>query len=278
MVANVSSSTESAPDGAPQGERVFKVEIPTPIIDGVVARLQAVVQSAIDQGDRVGYFAALYLQVTRAVQVGVRSGQFEDGPRMDRLDGLFAGRYLDALDAYRARREVTTCWRVAFDSARRWRPLILQHLLLGMNAHINLDLGIAAVETVQGAPVSEVRGDFMRINAVLASLVDPVQDAIARSAPVVFVLDHFADRTDEMIASFSIDRARDGAWAFAEQLAALPPAQRASAIASRDARVADLGRSLADPGFALSLATLPLRLLEIGSPADVTRGLSSVRS
>ena len=30
--------------------------------------------------------------------------------------------------------------------AGRWRPIVLQHLLLGINAHINLDLGVTASE------------------------------------------------------------------------------------------------------------------------------------
>lgn len=261
---------------APVSEPVPKAESPTPIIDGVVERLRAVVDEAIAQRDRAGFFAALYLRVTRAVRQGVRDGAFEDGPRMDRLDGLFAGRYLDALEAYRGGRALSESWRVAFDAGQSARPLILQHLLLGMNAHINLDLGIAAVEAVQGAPIATLRGDFMRINAILAQLVDPVESAIGRSAPVVFVLDLFAHRADEKLASFSIDVARDGAWAFAQALAAEPaePSERrAPAIAARDERVTAIGRSIASPGPLLSLVTWPLRALELGSPAEVTRSL-----
>jgi hypothetical protein len=67
--------------------------------------------------------------------------------------------------------------------------------------------------------------------------------------------------------------ARDGAWAFALALAAEPPERLAPAIAARDEVVAAIARSLASPGRLLSLATWPLRKLERGSPAELTRAL-----
>ena len=47
-------------------------------------------------------------------------------------------------------------------------PVILQHLLLGINAHINLDLGIAAVETSPGNQLAPLKNDFDMINKLLA--------------------------------------------------------------------------------------------------------------
>ena len=260
---------------ASQSGRVPKAEIATPNIDAVVAELSEVLDGSIAQSSRLGYFAALYLRVTREVQRGVRAGEFDDGPRMDRLDGLFARRYLDAVASYRAGKPVSASWKVAFDTAEQRWPLILQHLFLGINAHINLDLGIAAVETLQGAPLATLHGDFNRINAVLASLVDRVQDSLARVAPVMAVLDLFADRTDEMLANFSIEIARDGAWAFAQTLAAASDHERVQLVAIRDADIAALGHMIAKPGPLLRLAITPLRLLEIGDPANITRALAT---
>ncbi len=64
-----------------------------------------------------GYFPALYRQVTLTVKQGIASGSFDDGPRMDRFD--------------------------AFQGTRSGQLIILQDLLVGINAHINLDLGVA---------------------------------------------------------------------------------------------------------------------------------------
>jgi len=66
---------------------------------------------------------------------------------MERLDVTFANRYLDAVARHRAGRETTRAWGVAFAALGRWPPIVIQHQMLGMNAHINLDPGIAAAET-----------------------------------------------------------------------------------------------------------------------------------
>lgn len=93
---------------------------------------------------RLGYFAALYRRVTMAVKQGVADNIFQDGARMERLDVIFANRYLDALQEFRNGQPTTMSWRAAFQAAAHWYPLVLQQLLVGMNAHINLDLGVAA--------------------------------------------------------------------------------------------------------------------------------------
>src|SRR6202008_4811607 len=97
-------------------------------------------------GDRAGYFAALYYKVTSRVRDGIHNGEFEDGARMEKLDVLFASRYLDAYTKWRNGQQPSLSWQTAFESTKRSSVLVLQHLLLGMNAHINLDLGIAAAE------------------------------------------------------------------------------------------------------------------------------------
>jgi hypothetical protein len=242
-------------------------------IDRVIAELEAVVEDSLAAQSRRGYFAALYLRVTREIRARIVAGYFDDAARMDRLDAVFARRYLDALAAHRAQRPLAQSWLIAFEATARVRPLILQHLLLGMNAHINLDLGIAAAEVAEGSDLRALHADFMKVNEVLSDLSEQVQDSVARSAPLARVLDLLAGHSDEMLVRFSMERARDGAWELAEQLAALPASRRAEAIESRDVRIAVLAEGLARPGLIASVLALVPRLLERGNPADVTRAL-----
>jgi hypothetical protein len=93
----------------------------------------------------LGFFAALYRKVTVKVKEGIAEGRFENGPRMKRLDVTFASRYLAALNQFRNGRQPSLCWLASFKSAAAWRPIVLQQLLIGMNAHINFDLGISEV-------------------------------------------------------------------------------------------------------------------------------------
>jgi hypothetical protein len=63
------------------------------------------------------------------------------------------------------------CWRIAFDAADRQEPPVLQHLLLGMNAHINYDLGIAAADTYPGAALVPLHRDFNVSTTYLSRLL-----------------------------------------------------------------------------------------------------------
>src|SRR5271169_3383865 len=95
-------------------------------IDDVIAALDAIIHRAWDEKSRIGYFPALYRRITRAVRDGVNQGQFTDGPLMERLDVVFATRYLDALSAYQSGSKPSRCWRQAFRACDNDDRLILQ--------------------------------------------------------------------------------------------------------------------------------------------------------
>jgi Family of unknown function (DUF5995) len=127
-------------------------------IDDVLALLREVVDESTVSADRVGYFAALYRQITVAVARAIDDGVFEDGERMSRLDARFANRYFAALHAWRMRGEPSRCWRTAFRAADEDGPVLVQHLVLGVNAHINLDLAIAAARMCPGDSIRRPDG------------------------------------------------------------------------------------------------------------------------
>lgn len=192
-------------------------------VQGVLDALDAVVDDALATGDRVGYFAAMYRQVTARVAEGIHTGFFDDAERMERLDVTFASRYLDALAAHRAGRRPTRSWDLAFEAATTSRPIILQHLLAGMNAHINLDLGIAAATTAPGPALPGLRRDFDRINEVLSLLVHRFESVVGDASPWIGLLERIGGRHDDEIVRFSIEMARTEAWRFAVELAPLAP-------------------------------------------------------
>ena len=170
--------------------------IPAQSIDDVVRRLDAIVDRAIIERDRLGFFAVLYRTVTLAVRDGITAGQFDDGPRMERLDVAFANRYLRAFHEYKSGARPTRCWHVVFAAGSRSRVVILQHLLLGMNAHINLDLGIAAAEVCPGDGIAALEGDFNAINQVLSTLETGVEGEVCSLSPWIDRLDHIDPRSD----------------------------------------------------------------------------------
>lgn len=238
-------------------------------IDEVIARLTEIIDESRQRRSRLGYFAALYRKVTINVKEGIANNDFQNGERMARLDVNFANRYLEAYDLHRQGKQPTAAWQVSFEAAERWRPLILQHLLAGINAHINLDLGIAAMETSPGDQLAGLQTDFEMINTILARLVQPVQDEIGEVSPWIGFLEKIDPSADDAIINFSMKIARDSAWKFALRLNALDVVERPGAIQRRDQEISELGRLVVDPpGVIFNAGLTVIRLRE---SSDVPR-------
>lgn len=244
--------------------------MPARTIDEVLEQLDEVIDLARREKSRLGYFAALYRNVTIKVNEGILAGSFEDGARMERLDVAFANRYLDALERYNRGEEPSKCWRTTFRAAQNWHPVVLQHLLLGINAHINLDLGIAAAQTSPGAHLAGLRRDFDSINNILWAMVDDVQDRLTLVSPLMSWLDSAGGRGDEVIMNFNIKRAREAAWCVAERLASLSPGAMQKEIDVLDGWVDVLAAVIEDPpGITIHLAKSIVRLTEIRDVGQV---------
>ena len=104
-----------------------------------------------------------------AINEGIKNGYFEDAERMEKLDVIFANRYLNAYSTF-TKGSISNCWQTAFDAAKNDKLTVFQHLLLGINAHINLDLGIAAAHTCNRSTIDAMQEDFTKINILIASL------------------------------------------------------------------------------------------------------------
>ncbi len=216
-------------------------------IQVVIDRLSEIIEESKKDNSPLGYFAALYRKVTIRIRDGIAKNEFEDNERMERLDVLFAQRYLDAYNNYKSGKTPTQSWHLAFLASSNKKNILLQHLLLGINAHINLDLGIAAVETVGNAPLRTLKADFDAINAILGEMVDEVQDSIGKVSPLFKILDPLTGNTDEYIANFSINIARDGAWQFADDLYNAQSKDRERIIKDRDFAISVIAENLASP-------------------------------
>lgn len=263
------------PSTAPAALPTRYVPVAATTIDEVLAALDAIIERARRARCRSGYFAALYRAVTARVRDGIADGRFEDGPRMARLDVVFANRYLAAEAAWRAGRPVPRVWGVAFAASQRWAPLVLQHLLLGMTAHIGLDLAVAAAEVAPGASLPALRRDFDEINRLLAELVDDVQARIAEVSPWMGIRDWIGDRMDEALCGVVLVKARDCAWRAAERLAPLA-ADRAALDAEVDAldgAATLLTLPLLTPGPLARVARFGVRVGEVADPARVIEAL-----
>lgn len=241
----------------------------------IIVDLTEIVERAREDKSRIGYFAAMYRKVTLAIKEAIDAGEFEDAERMSRLDVVFAQRYVDASAEFMTGKPPTDSWQVAFDGAGRWRPIIIQHLIIGMNAHINLDLGIAAATVAPGAELAALEGDFNTINVVLGRLVEGLTADIAEVSPWIGLLDRIGGRADNALINFSIGVARIEAWDLAGQLAPLSGPEWEQVVAARDQWTAGFGEMLLNPGWLFSGGLFAIRLRESNNILRVIDVLSN---
>ncbi|MDC7997715.1 DUF5995 family protein [Gilvibacter sediminis] len=242
-------------------------------IDAVIDDLQNIVDTAIAQEDALGYFAALYLKVTQRVKEKIDAGFFDDNPRMERLDVVFANRYIDAYQQYKSGEKPTKSWQVAFDATVDNKIIVLQHLLAGMNAHINLDLGIAAAQITDPASIASLENDFNKINEVLGELLTEVQDSLARIWPTLLWILRKTKNVDDFLVNFSMSIAREGAWKYSNEMVVLQGAAWDQEIVTRDLKIEKLGRSLIRPGRVERFIFWIIRISEHGSVAQKIKDL-----
>jgi len=241
-------------------------------IDDVLTQLEDIIAGSIRTNDRMGYFAALYYKVTASVKDGIAKGQFQNGTLMERLDVTFANRYLGALAAWRNNQPLSDSWRIAFETTKKSSALVLQQLLLGMSAHINLDLGIAAAE-ISAGQMDSVQADFNSINTVISALTYQVVNDIDRMSPLLSLLGlHYNNQTSILI-QFSIDNARDGAWCFAEDLIKKQGADYQNFIAQRDQTITRLAGGLINMTGFMRFTVWLIHLFEWKNPARIIKAL-----
>lgn len=234
-------------------------------IDEVIQLLQEIIQQAITQKSTKGYFAVLYLKVTQKVKEGIQNGTFENGPRMEKLDVIFANRYIQAYYQYQAKEATSKSWEAAFAAAENYWIIVLQHLLLGMNAHINLDLGIAAAQVCPKDEIHTLQNDFNTINTILSSLVEDVERNLTEVWPILKWILEKTKSIDTFLIDFSMQKAREGAWKYALELAPLEGNEAKESITIRDVKVAQKAKLITNLGGIPVFLFKIMRLFEVGT-------------
>src|SRR5258708_4575807 len=208
-------------------------------IKEVIEALQSIIDWSVSVSSRLGYFAALYKRITIAVGTAIEQGAFEDGPRMERFDVAFAVRYFDAVNGHFHPGQFpkpTRSWQVTFDGAHLPQPIIVQHMFVGVVAHILLDLGIVAREISPRMPI--FRNDFNTINAVLASQINGVVEDINELSPALADVYAVLQKNQIFVINEAVRNLRDSAWRFGSLLAAEPAFVRPATICVRDRQTA----------------------------------------
>jgi hypothetical protein len=217
-------------------------------IEAVAARMESIA-APLAEDDGVRRFNELYLAVTRAVAVESATATYADPAFISRLDVVFADLYFEAVDDLDAGREMPRAWAPLFEARAKKGIAPLQFAIAGMNAHINHDLVLALVTTTKefgcgldhGTPEHK---DYLAVNDLLNRVQDEIKERFTTG--VIKDIDKAGGRVDDMVANWSVARARDNAWTQAQILDAIG----ANAFLRKQFLVA-LGRNVGFAGRAL---------------------------
>lgn len=215
-------------------------------VDEVLSRMRAL-ETALPARDGVAVFNRVYTSVTREIRRRILGGAFQNSVAAAELDAVFARRYLEAVDAHTAGLRPPDCWRPLLQLRRHPGVRPLQFALAGINAHIGHDLALAVVDTCRtlGCEPADLAGDFERVGEVLTAMEETTREALMPGPDLLDI----ADPLTHLVGSWSLDKARDGAWATARVLWGLErfPELREEFTERLDSAVGLVGRCLLTP-------------------------------
>lgn len=240
-------------------------------ITEVIDMLEEIMNEASRNNTPMGYFPAIYRRVTIEIHNRIQCESFEDCERMERLDVIFANRYLQAYADYQKGYPISESWRIAFEAVNDPDVTVLQHLFLGINAHICLDLGVASAQLLPGKAILGLQNDFDLVSNVLAGMTDFIQQDVAEIWKPMKYLDWMGGEYDEKFADWVIHSARKEAWQVATSFHNQAESEHPLIISRVDQSTAQTAHKLWKPNAYSSLLFTAMRMTEEGSPADIIR-------
>ncbi len=247
----------------------------------VHAWLSTLEQRFLADRDRRGVFVTAYLTITKGVQAQCDAGGFLDPAWVRTYLIAFGTLYRDALQrdvlarttgglaggttsGTAANAPVPKAWRLSFDAARAGQGWVIQHLMLGVNAHINHDLALALLMAGIERDRASRYADHTAVNLVLERATLTLKTEVATKwAPVLEQLDHAAGTLDDDVTGFSIAKARDHAWAMAVAIDATKGTPGEAFLrAALDEQAAVLARLILAPPVESPILSRSKRLLE----------------
>lgn len=234
----------------------------------VVSSLERIIDRCTEEHNPIGFFASLYRLTTMKILNAVKNEEFEDNERMERMDLNFANRYLSAIEAHFNGEKASRAWEASFEAAADPKVTVLQHLFLGMNAHINLDLGVAAATTCPQDKVFTFASDFNQINGVLESLFGVVCEDLHEVWPPLKIFDKYGKPLENIVLSIGMETERRLAWEKAIVLAQSSEEHYKEAFQEIDYDTFRIGERILHPGFLLKPLFRLVKNQEKGTVAE----------
>lgn len=217
---------------------------PAEKLGDVRGRIQEILEHCRKEQSTLGYFAALYTKVAVGIEEAIEKKEFDNNERLARMDVNFVNYYIHAMNCAFSGEPAPAHWQLAIDFSKNPETLVLGHLFLAMNAHINYDLSNAVNDSVKPEETISFKKDFLRVNNILFSLLDSVQNDVADFVWPLKIYLLFGRKTDDRLISYGMKLLRNDAFSYSCILALCDEKFRNLENAERMKEVVDLGKKL----------------------------------
>ncbi len=153
------------------------------VIGNVLKELESIIEWSIQNKSRIGFFAAIYKNVTERIKAAANKGKFQNREQIELLDVTFALRYFTAIDEFWSNSNTHSAWAFALQKSKLKFTIIIQQLLLSMNPHINIDLAISSEKVCPDEKLLFLYPDFLKVNEILALALDQIEKEIFTCHP-----------------------------------------------------------------------------------------------
>ena len=200
---------------------------PTPAVNSVSDLIEELgaLEGALSAGNGVKWFIRLYREVTEALALELQAGDLEDPVFLELLVLVYGNSVLNVVEDMEQRsKRIARAWAPLYERRNDHRIAPLQFAIAGLNAHTNHDVPIGLVHACRStgiAPDSDgpQYRDYMKMTALLRRTTDEVKRWLVTGA--LEDLDRTFGDVDDVVAIWSLQRARQAAWTSGEVLWAL---------------------------------------------------------
>jgi len=190
------------------------------------------------RGDCIGVFLYIYKYVTLSISSAISQKEFINNTWRNQYLIGFANLYRISLWNFHKGNQTAMpgSWVIALQQAHDDAGLVLQYILLGMNAHINRDLAHAIYGVGTEPNRDEKIADHEKVNGILAGVFNTTVQVIAEKYEPILAKWYGMDSSAEnAIFSIGMKDARELAWDEAVQMTDVP--QNATSIEEKIEKV-----------------------------------------
>ncbi len=237
--------------------------IKDPPIESTLTKLDKIIASCEKARNRNAYFAAFYKSISIRIKNAIDNKEFEDNLRMTEFVRVFANFYLDAFDKYHSNTlESDNPWFNAFETGKK-KHTILQHLLLGVNAHVNYDLSNTCVVIAPGKEIINLSKDYFKINQILSAAIVQLEKDIFYLSPVLGTLAKMIPKLERKLLNFSVSVARAKSWECSCIQAMSDEKGKEEVREGSKAMAKEIGNRVKNPGILANIVVFFMMITEV---------------